>query len=283
MLIVFSLFGGFHIYERMPDGRLHIHLFEVDEGDAILITTPEGHFITVDGGINSAAISKFFAQKWFWDRDIDLLILTHPDSDHLNGAYDLLQAFHVKKILFTGIQKQEEVYDHFLSLAQQKGVPIIIADQWSDIHSGDIVLDTLFPLTTLQNQETKLANNTSIVFQLRYSGFNMLFTGDIEEEKEKLLLSTGVPLKSDVLKIAHHGSNTSSTLPFLMSVAPRAAIFPVGVKTRFPHPSPIIVQRFQDLKIPTWNTKNGDIEIVVNTEQFCMVQKESQKCEKNNP
>ncbi len=274
-------FTGWHVSERMPDEKLHIHVFETDEGDAMLIKTPEGHFITIDGGINRTAISSFFREKWFWDRKIDLLILTHPDSDHINGAYELLQSFAVEKILFTGVQKDQEIYKNFISLAKEKNIPMVFADQWSDIQAGSVFLDTVYPLTSLAEKTVEASNNTSIIFQLRYFNFEMLFTGDIEADKEKILLTNGTPLKSDVLKVAHHGSNTSSSLPFLKSVQPKSAIFSVGQKTRFPHPAPAIVQRFTDLQIPTWNTKNGEVEIVVDADQFCILQKKEEKCMKN--
>ena len=132
---LFLFLAFFSQWQKLPDGKFHLVVFDVPVGDAFLIETPLGHTFIIDGGSDASVIPKIFDEKNFFTRKIDLLIVTHPHNDHLNGAYAVLQNFEVETILITGVETKNLVFEDFLRIAQQKKVPIIFADATKNIQT----------------------------------------------------------------------------------------------------------------------------------------------------
>jgi competence protein ComEC len=254
---------------QMPDGRLHVVFFDVGQGDAIFIQCPNGQQILVDGGPSSSALlSRLGRQMPFWDRSLDLVVLTHPQDDHLAGLVEMLARYEVAQVMDSGQECDSPTCEAWERLLEEKGVPSQRGEAGMRIDvGGSVRLDILHPPAELLANTTSDTNNNSVVIRLSYGGFSLLLPGDIEQEAEEGLLASGQPLTSQVLKVPHHGADTSLTLPLLQAVDPEVAIISVGADNRFGHPDEVTVEKLQD--IPSYRTdQQGNLEVVSDGERY---------------
>jgi len=243
--------------------NLEIDYLDIGQGDASLIKAPGGENILIDGGPDSKIISCLSEELSWWDRTIDLMILTHPHDDHVSGLIDVLNTYEVKKIVYTGVLHNSPNFLAWLNLIKEKKISMIIIEKEQKIDLGeDCFLEFLYPDQALFEKRSFNLNNTSIINRLECENKTFLFTGDMEEDLENYLLEKGVDLKADVLKVGHHGSETSSTENFLKAVDPQFAIIEVGLNNSFNHPSRRVLKRFE--KIKTYRTDlNGTVRVFV--------------------
>lgn len=253
------------------DFKLKIYFLDVGQGDCTLIRTPYGKNIIIDGGDGNS--DKYdYGEKvvypYLLDRrikKIDYLVASHADSDHMGGLIYILENMKVEQILL-GIQSQESnQLKDFIDIANKKKVKIIILKVGDEIKiDKDIRIKVLFPIKNNLILENSL-NNNSLVFKLKYNNFSMLFTGDIEEIAENELINLYKDnLKSTILKIAHHGSKSSSSKEFLKSVSPQIAVIGVGKKNKYGHPNEEVLLRLKNYGINIYRTdESGEIEIEV--------------------
>ncbi len=254
---------------------LEVIFFNVDQGDAIFIKTPQKHQILIDGGPSSAILEKLAKEMPFWDRSIDLIVLTHPEKDHLGGLLEVLKRYKVENIFWTGIIRDTVEYEEWKRLIDEEDARIFIARTGQKIKFWRSIFYILYPFENLEGQELKNSNNTSIVAKLVFGKNSFLFTGDIYKSIEKKLLGHYVPdqvkhssIDSDVLKIAHHGSKTSSSEEFLREVSPEIAVISVG-ENRYGHPHPEVLSSLERFAIKILRTdKNGNIKIVSDGKNF---------------
>jgi len=264
----------FFLFCQFQPVNLEIDFFDVGQGDAIFIQTP-GHFhILVDGGVDNTVVYKLGQYLPFYDRQIDLMVLTHPDSDHLTGLIEVLRRYRVKAVLLTGMIDNSAVYQEFLRTIEIKKPRLILAGQYQGIWiESDLDLEILYPVRSIAGQKFKESNDSSIVAKLSYRNFSVLLTGDATIRVEADLIKQGTDLKSDILKVAHHGSKSCSGQAFLEKVNPQLAVISVGVN-KFNHPNPEIITRFSNLNIPVLTTLNyGDIQIQSNGSTFWLLNK----------
>ncbi|MBA7664831.1 ComE operon protein 3 [subsurface metagenome] len=229
----------------MPDDNLHVSFLDVGEGDAILIQTPTHQDILVDGGPSPQAISLGIGKKMpFWDRTIDLVILTHPHADHLTGLIEVLHRYKVKQVLYPDLDCDSPLYDEWLSLIEEKDIKHTIAQagQQIDLCEG-VVIEVINPQESLLTDTESDIDNNGVVLRLSMGDASFLFTADIFWEAEFELITRRADLKSTVLKVAHHGSDTSTTPEFLAVVNPQVAVISAGAKDRFGHPSDEVMER----------------------------------------
>lgn len=262
--ILFASFFVIISFFSLPDKNLHLHFLDVGQGDGILIETPEKHLILVDGGPDGKVLESLSKSMNFYNRELDLVILSHPDADHINGLLDVLKRLKVKTVLFNGIKKSSRNYYEFLRLLKEKDVDFYIAFQGQNFKFGNTQIEILYPFTNISGEEHK-ANNTSIIFKLKQGHFKALFTGDIEKEVEDLLVKKNIDLTAGLLKVPHHGSNSSSTLQFLNRVKPKIAVIQSEKDNNFGHPHPEIIKRLYNLGIEEIyrNDESGNIEFVI--------------------
>jgi len=267
------------IFALTGDRLLKVDFLDVGQGDSAFIQTPQGHQIIIDGGPNSALLQKLSERMPFWDKSIDLVILTHPEKDHMTGLLDLLSKYKVDYFLWTGVVKKDaenkklaELLDKaqqpvskFLmaSLQNFSGTKIITADSGEEIKAGNLLIDILYPFENLAGKELKnTSNDAGVVVKLIFGENSFLFTGDISSKAEKELVNSGENLLSDVLKVAHHGSKYSTSDIFLSAVKPEIAVIEVG-KNSYGHPTPETLQRLEKPGIKVLRTDiNGDIDFV---------------------
>ncbi len=257
VIIVWSV-----VFEQVKDNILEVHFFDVGQGDAIFIETPNGQQVLIDGGPDKTVLEKLSQVMPFYDRKIDLLILTHPDADHITGLVSVLEYYNIGRILFSGLTKDTAIYQKWQDLIEDKEIPLTVAQAGQQIILQEgIVMKILWPDQSLLESFSEPCNNVSIVGQLIYGRTEFLLTGDIEKKVESHLLKENWPLESDILKVAHHGSKTSSSYDFLKAVNPQIAVISVGEKNRYKHPHEEVLERLKDILV--YRTDDyGDIEIM---------------------
>ena len=247
--------------------NLQVSFFDVGQGDAIFIDTPQHHQILIDGGPNSRILQKLARVMPFWDRTIDLVILTHPEKDHLEGLLYVLKHYRVKNILWTGVKKDTALYKRWLRAIKREKARIFVARASLEIKAGYTSIDILYPFHSIAGKPFRDSNDTSIVSRLVFAQTSFLFMGDATKKTEYELLSleNGLPLKSNILKVGHHGSKTSSSEIFLKKVMPSLAVISVGKKNPYGHPSPEVLQRLNNFGIKILRTdESGDISVISN-------------------
>lgn len=266
------------VFDLSQPRFLEVNFFDVGQGDAIFIETPQRHQILIDGGSSLAILEKLGKEIPFWDKSLDLIILTHPERDHMAGLIEVLKKYKVENILWTGIIRDTVEYQEWVKLIKEEKANVFIAKGSEEIKAARTVLDVLYPFESLAGKEFKNSNDTSIVSRLVFGQNSFLFTGDISSVAEKELIlrenscgpyrteSSGTDcqfatLSSDVLKVAHHGSKTSSSEEFLKETSPEISVIQVG-ENNYGHPHPEVLERLKNFGIRILRTdKNGNVKI----------------------
>jgi competence protein ComEC len=260
----------------LPDGKLHVVFFDVGEGDAIFIETPRGQQILVDGGPSPTTLIGALGRRMpFWDRSLDLVILTHADEDHIAGLIPVLERYRVGQLLDSSYEHDNPMYERWLELIREREIPTHLARTGMRIGTGDgVELTVLHPGAELMNYTDADANNNSVVTRLVMGQVSFLLPGDIEKVAEEMLVASGQELTSTVLKAPHHGGNTSSSAAFLKAVNPKLVVISVGADNRFGHPSPQVLERLGDSvgeERILRTDERGTIEVVTDGERLWTV------------
>jgi len=250
----------------MPDDNLHMSFLDVGQGDAILIQKGNQQ-VLVDGGPSPQAISLELGKKLpFWDRTIDLVVLTHPSADHVTGLVEVLQRYKVKEVLYPDLDFKSDIYDEWLRLLKEKNIKCTIAQAGQQIDLGEgVIIEVLNPPEILLTDTSSDIDNNGMVLRLSIGEVSFLLTADIRQEAEFELINRRADLHSTVLKVAHHGSDTSTCQEFLAVVNPQLAVISVGADNRFGHPTPEVMDRLGE-KLGSENIyrtdEHGTIEFI---------------------
>lgn len=223
---------------------LTVTFFETDRGDMILIQTPNGNSALIDGARNPfSAVRRLDSALPFWDRSLDLLLVTHPDADHIGGLQSVIERYEVASIAEIPVEHGSTVYAAWRrSMEDNEGLVTLTVGSIVALDDG-VTLEVLsggrpFPDATI--------NDASVVTMLRYGDVTVLLTGDITAVMERRLIESGRDLRTTVLKVPHHGSDTSSTQEFLDATNPAVAVVQVGNDNRFGHPTDSVLARLRD-------------------------------------
>ena len=251
------------VFELNKDKFLEVNFFDVGQGDAIFIQAPKRTQILIDGGPSSKVLEKLGKEMSFWDRTIDLIILSHPEKDHISGLIEVLKRYKVENILWTGVVRDTAEYEEWLNLIKEEGADVKIAQAGGKILLGNAEIEILYPFKNMEGKELKDSNDSSVVAKLIFGDNSFLFTGDAGEKTEKTIMGELVSLGSDVLKIGHHGSKYSSTEEFIKAVSPEIAVIEVGKDNSYGHPTAEVLDRLLKYGIDILRTdQNGDIKII---------------------
>lgn len=237
---------------------MRFYFIDVGQGDATLIQTPDGKTMLIDGGDTDTGIVSQLQSLGV--QRIDLMIATHPHSDHIGGLVQVLQSFPVAKVVTNGQPHTTSVYEHFLD-----GVAAAQAE-YVEVKRGDVIslggID--FKVLNPTNNNDPDLNENSIVLQFTYGQTTFLMMGDSGAVTEADLLSAGLPLKADILKVGHHGSTSGSTMAFLNAVQPKIALYSAGINNQYGHPAPQTIANLTAVGATIYGTdKNGTISIKV--------------------
>lgn len=230
---------------RIINPTLKIYFIDVGQGDSTLIVTPKNKKILIDGGEGKTNVLF----QYLLDRrinKIDYIIISHFDSDHCNGLIEIIEKMRVENIVMSKQSKESEEYKKILEIIKQKNIKV------SSVKAEDKIIIEKNLYTKILNPAEKFEfqdlNNNAIVAKLVYKDFSMLFTGDIEKAEENLAKKYKNELKSTILKVAHHGSKTSTSEEFLKYVEPQIALIGVGENNKFGHPNQITIEKLKNIR-----------------------------------
>ena len=247
-----------------PDGYLRVHFLDIGQGDSILVVTPSGRQALIDGGPDGDIVSQALADTLpGGDRSLDLVVMTHLDSDHSNGLLEVLDRYTVGAVLSGPQPPGNEMRAQWEDRLEQHGIaPVEVRAEYV-VELGDgVELQVLNPPRERLSGDS---NNDSLVMRLTYGEVSFLLAADIESEAEQSLVEGRAELQSTVLKAAHHGSKTSTTQPFLNAVSPAIAVVSAGLDNSYGHPAPAVVERLEaavEAENVYRTDRDGSIEVV---------------------
>ena len=248
------------------DNKLHIYFLNVGQGDAILIRTPDHKNILVDGGPDDTVVQELGKVLPIWDRNIDLMVLTHPQTDHVTGLFAVLKRFKVKEILATFVDYPTKTNAEWKRVAMSGEYTITWANASTDYYFDGMLWDTLYPIELPTGNETENVNETSVVAQIIYGDCKILLTGDAGFDTERELIEYYPNIQSNILKIGHHGSRYASSEEFLSIVQPEIAVIQVG-ENSYGHPAQDTLDRLTEVGASIYRTDiNNTIEVILSRE-----------------
>ncbi|MGI8470221.1 MAG: DNA internalization-related competence protein ComEC/Rec2 [Pyrinomonadaceae bacterium] len=268
-----------------PDGRLRVEFLDVGQGDSALITMPTGETLMVDGGgkpnsnaqyvkredeepelfePDTQSIGESVVSPFLWEKGldkVDYILATHADTDHIQGLTDVARNFRVKAAMFGRTPSKDADFAELFTVLQKRGIPLQVVSRGEILEFGDVKVEVLYPIAD-DAPEAASDNNHSVVLRVNYGARKFLLTGDIEKEAENELLDLPESIQTDVVKVAHHGSRTSSTQNFVNASKARLSVISVGRESPFGHPKPEIVERWKNASAKVLTTgENGTISL----------------------
>ncbi len=267
-LVAFSIF-----LDLRRDQNFEIVFFDVGQGDAALIRTPDRKNVLIDGGPGEKILPHLANELPFWDRDIDLMILSHAHADHLSGLVEVLERFSVEKVLWNKQSHDSLLYRQWEMLLEDVDSRRAYKGQRIDLSGA--YLDVLYPPKDIDFAED--LNENSVINRFVHDAGAILFTGDAYKKQERKLLKWEeecvdqnfdwcrvMNLPSQVLKVGHHGSSTSSDYEFVERVSPEVSIISAGKDNQYGHPHEEVVETFNDLGVDMHKTfKDGNFRVEV--------------------
>jgi competence protein ComEC len=261
------------------DGKLRIDFLDVGQGDSALVTFPDNTTLLIDGGgspgpfkdaspdefgedkfeIETRSIGEAVVSEYLWWRGldhIDYILATHADADHIDGLNDVARNFAVRAALVARTPNYDPEYSKFSETLSQKGMPILTIGAGDQMRFGNVTASVLWPLPAT-NVNAPSRNNDSIVLRLQFGDRALLLTGDIEMSAEKAMIEARENLQADIVKVAHHGSKTSSTEAAIAASSTRFAIISVGQTSIFGHPNREVVERWKKSGAKVLTTGNS--------------------------
>jgi competence protein ComEC len=254
------------------DGKLRVDFLDVGQGDSALVTMPDGSTLLIDGGgrpsfqgrrrsaqadeeggqpeqfeRDTRSIGEAVVSEYLWWRGldrVDCILATHADADHIDGLNDVARNFKVRSALVARTPPDDPEYAKFAATLAARNIPVKVIGSGDELHFGGATVSILWPLLT-NDASAPSANNDSIVLRLRFGDRTILMTGDVEKEGEAAIINAGNELTSDVVKVPHHGSKTSSTSDFVLRTQARLAVISVGLTSVFGHPNKEVVERWR--------------------------------------
>ncbi len=283
-LVAVTIFHPFSA--NLPDGRLHLDFIDVGQGDAILLTFPNGETMLVDGGgkmnfdqkfvrndagdepevfiPDTQTIGESVVSPFLWSKGldkIDYLLATHADTDHIQGLTAAAKNFRVRTAFFGRTPFEDQDFAELDEVLTKRKIPSAVLKRGDNLNFGGATVEVLYPEAD-DSPKPVSDNNHCLVVRVTYGNKRFLLTGDIEQETENALLQTPQFLQSDLIKVAHHGSRTSSTDAFIAAAQAEYAIISVGKRSRFGHPHAEVVERWKNSGAKVLTTgENGAISV----------------------
>lgn len=276
--IVFSLLGSLAIIAFLvwtalvatqgEEGSLIVSFLDVGQGDAILIQAPMGE-VLIDGGPGRQVLEQMGKEMPFFDRKIELVILTHPDSDHINGLVEVLKNYKIDTVMETEVQNDNKGYAEWQRIISEKGIKNVIAKKGDKIDLGEgITLDFLWPEEPVSKNDKEL-NNSSVVNLLGWNETEVILTGDAETGTLDKIADANPGIDVEILKQPHHGSKTGISEKFLAAFKPEVSIISVGAKNRYGHPHQDTLDILGRMGIKIYRTdEQGAIKVTIDKEGY---------------
>ena len=263
-LLLANILGGIAFLDLRNSGKVEVNFYDIGQGDGIMVEAGNDIQVVIDGGQSDKMVEKIGKDLPFYDRQIELMIMTHPDKDHLGGLVDVLKYYQVEQVLITGIECDTAVCQEFNKIIKEKNIPVKIAQAGQIINlGGGTYLGIFSPRENLSGRKFKNDNDTSIVAKLISNERSALFTGDIGFKVENELMEGNTNLDSDILKVSHHGSKYATSSKFLEATSPQIAVISVG-KNSYGHPAEELLSRINDYGAAIKRTDlDGDVKMEI--------------------
>ena len=268
-LFLLIIFLTVYVFFNLPDGRLHVFFLDVGQGESIFIQSPEGQKILIDGGPDERVLNHLGRVLPFYDRTLDLVVLTHPHADHVTGLIEVLERYKVLEVLVNKTGYQTPEMERFWQLIAKKGASVRGLTMEEQIQIGEVRMECFWPPQGRVETGSSNPNLDSMILRLEFGNFSALLTGDAEEVvQQQLILLDKMPPQTIVLKIPHQGSENCCDQEFIKKLGSQLAIISVG-RNKFGHPSQKTIDLLKNLGIETLRTdKVGTIEIVSDGERW---------------
>lgn len=265
IILLFVALSGIFFYQviKFNDGKLHVVFCNVGQGDGTYIRTAKGLDVVVDGGPSSSILSCLSNHMPFWDRDIEVMILSHPHEDHYLGLIDVVKRYSVLSFYSEKGESSTASYKELQKVLADKGIKVQTLSKgksfiFKDKTSIKVLWPPNYPLSYFKNENLD-KNGLSLVELLSFGKTNLLLTGDSNLEVVDRLSLDNI----DILEIPHHGSKNNINNEVLKELRPKLVVISVGKDNRYGHPNPEVVKMLKDLGIKTLRTDlNGEIELV---------------------
>jgi competence protein ComEC len=267
------------------DGKLHVDFLDVGQGDCALVTMPDGATMMIDGGgrpnidwnkadndesestfeRDTRSIGEGVVSEYLWSRGldrVDYILPTHADADHIDGLNDVARNFKVRGAIVARTPADDHEYTRLAKTMKDAGVPIEKVGAGDVLHFGGVTVDVVWPLASA-DANAPYRNNDGLVLRIRYGEKTIIFMADVEKETEAALLKLPAELQADIVKVAHHGSRTSSIEPFVAATHPSLAIISVGRTSIFGHPNREVVDRWRASGAKVMTTGESGTIIVI--------------------
>ena len=273
ILVGLSLFAFFYcsqnsgIFSDLSDhselsGEFSVHFIDVGQGDSILIQSPDNEFMLIDTGEDTHYSKLSSYLEHFGVKEFKYVVFTHPHSYHIGAAHRIIRGYGIEKLIMPSAVHTTKTFENLIEAAEETGLGITRARAGDVYQLGEAEFIILAPMS----DEYSNLNNYSVVVLMKYGETKFLFTGDMERESENEIIrhseENNFELSADVLKVAHHGSNSSSQTEFLEMVRPKIAVIQVGENNRYNHPNMQVVKSLEDMGAEVLRSDlNGDIVI----------------------
>ena len=253
IILLILLIGGILFFSLYYEKKqLQIYFLDVGQGDAILIRSPQGQNILIDGGPDNQLLSSLGQVLPWWERQIDYVIVSHYHDDHFTGLIELLNKYKIKNVLVTAHQPDDFLYQVWTGKLLAKNIKPTV------VKAGDsfVASDGLSWQVILADSEHEDYNENSLVIKLSYKDNDFLLMGDLGIEGEERILASGLDINTDYLKVGHHGSKYSSSAEFLKAVSPEVCIIQSGKDNKFGHPHLETLERLESVGCQIINTQD---------------------------
>jgi competence protein ComEC len=261
ILIVLIIIAIFYYHYEDQSPYLRVGFLDVGQGDAVLIKTPKGKNILIDGGPSANFIHQLGREHSYQNHHIDILILTHAHADHFYGLIEVVKRYNIQMIFWCGVGSDWSEYKYFQNLIEKLNSKIALLGQ-EYLIEPNLKIKILYPTHILTKEEAKDVNNTSVSLILSYKQIDFWLAGDLTCEGEDEILKQNLNLKSEIYKVSHHGSRWSNCDPILDKVKPELAIIQSGLDNQHKHPHLETLERLEQRSIPILrNDELGDIWI----------------------
>ena len=247
------------VYQKTGQ-KPEVVFLDVGQGDAMLVILPGDTQILIDGGPSNKISAKLSKYLPFYDKDIELAILTHPHADHLTGFISVFKDYNVKNFIWSGANYESRLYSNFIEALKQEGSNVYLAKAGDIVSYGNQqILKILYPPEILLGKSFKSIHESNIVSELDLGNKKFLLMGDAEEVVEYRLITSNVISNIDILKVGHHGSKTSTSQNFLQTAKPEEAVIQVG-RNSYGHPTPLVLDNLFKIGVKIFRTDQmGDI------------------------
>ena len=252
------------IVNIIPRNYINLNMIDVSQGDSFYIETQNSKTILIDGGGSESSdydVGENILVPYLLDKGktkIDLIFISHPHEDHIEGIFTVIEKLNVKKVIISKNVKDNELIIKLKEICKRRNTKIIEVSSNDNVEIDNINFRVIYPNTKTKEENI---NNMSLIIKMKFGDIDILFTGDLEKDAENEI---NYYLKADILKIGHHGSNTSTTEEFLKKVLPKIALVSVGKDNSYGHPSKEVIERLKKLNIKRFRTDEmGEVKLKI--------------------